>query len=134
LILLAWRLVMRAALLTVLLLLPASVGLAAPVGAPETRFSLPSQETFAARYALARANADAALPDSGNSRTRYIPSDQGFGIGPIRADSADTSGFGRRHGPKPRYRLEGVSVFGGSIGGSIDGRGAMLSLHWRDSR
>ncbi len=30
-----------------------------------------------------------------------------------------------------RYRLEGVSVLGGSISGSVDGRGARLFVKWR---
>ncbi len=30
-----------------------------------------------------------------------------------------------------RYRLEGVSLLGGSISGSVDGRGARLFVKWR---
>jgi hypothetical protein len=31
---------------------------------------------------------------------------------------------------KPHYRLEGVSLLGGSVGGSVDTRGGMLTLNW----
>jgi hypothetical protein len=121
---------MRAAVLTGLLLLPVSAAFAAPLSAPESHLTLPSQEMLTARYALARADADATLPDAGGERIRYQPADRRFGFGPVRADGEDASGLGRRHAPRPRYRLEGVSLLGGSVGGSIDGRGAMLSLHW----
>jgi hypothetical protein len=121
---------MRAVLMGLLLL--AAPAASADPFAP-SKITLPSQETFAGRFAAAQARAKATLPDDYGSHAHYIPSDGGFGIGLLRAHGTDTAGFGRRHGPKPRYRLDGVSVLGGSIGGSVDGRGAMLSLHWSDN-
>jgi hypothetical protein len=124
---------MRAAVLTGLLVLTAPAVNANPFALPDNqppRLTLPSQDAFAGRYAQARAKADSALLDDETGRLHYTPSAGGFGIGPIRADGADADGLGRRHGPKPHYRLDGVSVLGGSVGGSVDGRGAMLSLHW----
>jgi hypothetical protein len=117
---------MRAAALTGLLLLTASPVCANPFALPQSQHITLSP--VAARYAVARD--DSVLLNEDRARVHYTPSQRGFGIGPIRADGADSDGLGRRHGPRPRYRLEGVSVLGGSIGGSIDGRGAMLNLHW----
>jgi hypothetical protein len=60
-----------------------------------------------------------------------LPPSPGFSIGPLHAE-----GFSREVGKngrvrfKPHYRLEGVSVLGGSIGGSVSTRGGMLTLNW----
>ena len=127
---------MRAAVLTGLLIFAASAACAKPFAVsdnPPIRINLPTQDTLISRYALARARADSPLLDEDSSRSHYTPSNNGFGIGPIRADGNETVGLGRRGSPKPRYRLEGVSVLGGSVGGTIDGRGAMLALHWGDT-
>jgi hypothetical protein len=124
---------MRAAWLTGIVLLAASAATASPLTFADNRPSrliLPSQDTVVGRYALAREQADSVLLGNEASRTHYTPSKSSFGLGPIRADGAQEEGFGRRRGLRPRYRLEGVNVLGGSVGGSIDGRGAMLSLHW----
>lgn len=121
---------MRAAALTGLLLLTATAVQANPLALPENQHIAISQASLTARYALAREKDDSVLLDENSARIHYTPSQRGFSIGPIRADGADADGLGRRHGLRPRYRLEGVSVLGGSIGGSVDGRGAMLSLHW----
>ncbi|HEY1837733.1 MAG TPA: hypothetical protein VGG36_08765 [Rhizomicrobium sp.] len=122
---------MRAVVLTGLLLLTASAVHANPLSLSESqRLTLPSADVMAGRYALVRARAQSMLPDRDAIHVHYTPSQRGFGIGPLRADGTDSGGLGRRHGLKPHYRLEGVRLLGGSIGGSIDGRGAMLSLHW----
>lgn len=125
---------MRAAMMTGLLVFVASAACAKPFAIPDSptsRITLPSQAALDSYYALARA--DSPLLHEDSSRFHYTPSNDGFGIGPIRADGNETVGLGRRGGPKPRYRLEGVSVLGSSVGGTIDGRGAMLALHWGDS-
>jgi hypothetical protein len=122
---------MRAAVLTGCLLLTASEVHANPLAFPQNqRLAMPSADVMAGRDALARARAQLSLPDREIIHVRYTPSQHGFGIGPLRADGSDMDGLGRRRGLKPHYRLEGVRLLGGSIGGSIDGRGAMLSLHW----
>jgi hypothetical protein len=122
---------MRAAALTGLLVLTAFAANANPLAAPDNEhFTLPSQDAVAGRYALARARADSALLGGDTARVHYTPTERGFSIGPLRADGAQEVGLGRRGGFKPHYRLEGVSVMGGSVGGTVDGRGAMLSLRW----
>lgn len=122
---------MRAAALTGLLVLTAFAAHANPLAISDShRLTLPSPDATAERYALARARADSVLLDGDTTRVHYTPSRRGFSIGPFHADGTEEVGLGRRGGFKPHYRLEGVSVMGGSVGGSVDGRGAMLSLHW----
>lgn len=124
---------MRAAWLTGIVLLAASAVTASPLTFADNRPSrliLQSQDTVVGRYVLAQARADSVLLGDEAARTHYTPSRSSFGLGPIRADGAQEEGFGRRHALRPRYRLEGVNILGGSVGGTIDGRGAMLNLHW----
>ena len=49
----------------------------------------------------------------------------GLSLGPIRAESETINGHRRMH-----YRLDGLSVLGGDVGGSLGHGGAMLTLHW----
>lgn len=51
----------------------------------------------------------------------------GISLGPLRTEFGGTTG---RHMHLATVRLEGVSVFGGSIGGSIDSRSARVTLSW----
>jgi hypothetical protein len=54
----------------------------------------------------------------------------GFSIGPIHADAITRySRSGKPH-LAPHYRIDGVTVLGGSLGGSVDGRGGMVTLNW----
>lgn len=122
---------MRAAALTGLVVLTAFAAHANPLAIPDRQhLVLPSSDAIAGRYALERARADSVLLEGDAARVHYTPSGRGFSIGPFEADGTTEVGLGRRGGFKPHYRLEGVSVIGGSIGGSVDGRGAMLSLRW----
>lgn len=59
------------------------------------------------------------------------PSSSGFSIGPIHADMMTRTSRSGRVSFKPHYRLDGVTFLGGAIGGSIDGRGGMLTLEWK---
>jgi hypothetical protein len=62
-----------------------------------------------------------------------VPSAQnpGLSIGPFRAEAVTRyGGRGRRSHMAPHYRLEGVTLLGGAIGGSVDGRGGMVTLEW----
>ena len=52
----------------------------------------------------------------------------GISFGPIHAESEVVNG--RRH---VRYRLDGPTLLGGDIGGSVSRHGAMLTLHWTPS-
>ena len=49
----------------------------------------------------------------------------GLSFGPVHAESETVNGHRRVH-----YRVEGLSLFGGDIGGSVGHGGAMLTLHW----
>jgi hypothetical protein len=63
---------------------------------------------------------------------REAPSStRGFSIGPFHAEGITNEfGRGRHPHPTPHYRLEGVTVLGGAVGGSVDGRGGMVTLDW----
>lgn len=52
----------------------------------------------------------------------------GISFGPIHAESEIVNG--RRH---VHYRVEGLTLLGGDIGGSVSRHGAMLTLHWTSS-
>ncbi len=52
-------------------------------------------------------------------------SNSGLSFGPIHAESETINGHRRVH-----YRVEGLSLFGGDVGGSVGRGGAMLTLHW----
>jgi hypothetical protein len=49
----------------------------------------------------------------------------GLSLGPIHAESETINGHRRMH-----YRVDGLSVLGGDVGGSLGHGGAMLTLHW----
>ncbi|HEX3430667.1 MAG TPA: hypothetical protein VHT03_07255 [Rhizomicrobium sp.] len=51
----------------------------------------------------------------------------GINLGPLHTQFGGTTG---RHLHVATVKLEGVSVFGGSIGGSIDSRSARITLSW----
>ena len=53
------------------------------------------------------------------------PQAGGLSFGPIHAESETINGHRRLH-----YRVEGLSLFGGDIGGSVGRGGGMLTLHW----
>jgi len=109
------------------------------------REPLPAHEPLVARE-LPATHEPLALPDQMHFTMRHRadlpllgpqptpPPSPGFSIGPIRAE-----GFSAQLGKngklrfKPHYRLDGVSVFGGSIGGSIDTRGGIVTLNWKTS-
>jgi len=70
------------------------------------------------------------LPLLGPARPMPGGDNSGFSIGPIHADAITRySRSGKPH-LAPHYRLEGVTVLGGSLGGSVDGRGGMVTLNW----
>ncbi|HEY2032546.1 MAG TPA: hypothetical protein VGH02_02535 [Rhizomicrobium sp.] len=57
-----------------------------------------------------------------------MPAASGISFGPVHAESEMVNG--RRH---VHYRLDGLTLLGGDIGGSVSGHGAMLTLHWSSS-
>lgn len=70
------------------------------------------------------------LPLLGPQRPMPGLQNSGFSIGPIHAEAITR--YSRSGKPRlaPHYRLDGVTVLGGSVGGSIDGRGGMVTLNW----
>ena len=57
-----------------------------------------------------------------------MPAASGISFGPIHAESYVVNG--RRH---VHYRLDGLTLLGGDVGGSVGRHGAMLTLHWTPS-
>ena len=51
----------------------------------------------------------------------------GFSLGPLRA-GVGTMGIKRAH--LATFRVDGVTIFGANIGGSVDGRSAHIVLSW----
>ena len=75
-----------------------------------------------------------SLPLLGPERPLPGGGASGFSIGPLHADAVTR--FSGRSGKAhlvPHYRLDGITVLGGSVGGSIDGRGGMVTLNWHTS-
>lgn len=81
---------------------------------------------FQPRYAEPPSEAP-ILPQARDAPTPFGA--RGLSIGPFRLDSQSES-TGRKQRHVARIRLDGVSFLGASIGGSVDGRGATVSLHW----
>jgi hypothetical protein len=52
---------------------------------------------------------------------------QGLSIGPLRVGSGGEVG---RHVHLARFRVEGVTILGGSVSGGLDGRSANVVLSW----
>jgi hypothetical protein len=72
------------------------------------------------------------LPLLGPDRGPPFAQAQGFSIGPFRAEAVTRySGRGRHQRLAPHYRLQGVTVLDGALGGSVDGRGGMVTLEWQ---
>jgi hypothetical protein len=116
---------MRAALLAVLLVLLASAAAARPVAIPDqpVQLRLPTWERMAA--AQRNTQSDFAPMDSS---APAAPS-SGLSFGPLHAETVSDARPGRRRAIL-QYRLDGMQVMGGEVGGSLGGHGAMLSLHW----
>ncbi len=120
---------MRAAVLGVLFVIAESGAHAggAAVLAPEPKsfpLALPDQPLFA--------RPPRAVEPPLLGPERQAPSAAtGLSIGPFRAVGITNElGRGRHPHPTPHYRLEGVTVLGGAVGGSVDGRGGMVTLEW----
>lgn len=123
---------MRAAVLVIPLLVAApaahaGVLLAQKFSAPEQPLALSSQHAFVPQ----RPGDDPPL--LGPERAPPASAASGFSIGPFRAEMGTSARPGRRARLSPHYRLEGVSILGGSVGGTIGRGGGMITLQWRTS-
>ncbi|HWE06649.1 MAG TPA: hypothetical protein VG274_08075 [Rhizomicrobium sp.] len=78
----------------------------------------------AARLRMAPGISFAKLPSAAPAAGISLPS---ISFGSVRAEIGGTAG-GLKHGAN--FRLEGVSLFGSSISGSVDGRSARLTFTW----
>ena len=127
---------MRSLAFAVLILaLPASV-FAAPLRSPaafhddftqhdEPRLKMPGEFAYAQPVATRSDSAFMLGPqdarwESGGAR--------GLSFGPVHAESEVINGRRRVH-----YHVDGLSLMGGEVGGSLGHGGAMLTLHWASS-
>jgi hypothetical protein len=128
---------MRAAVLTGLLLFAACPARAESFAVLHNarqpqRLALPSQDMLAGHYAARSEKADWPLLGRDAARAHFTQADSGFSIGPFHAEAGKTMGLGRKPHMAPHYRIEGLRVMGGTVGGTIDGRGALFTLHWSE--
>ncbi|HEX3673991.1 MAG TPA: hypothetical protein VHU87_06930 [Rhizomicrobium sp.] len=123
---------MRSALWAGILILAATAAAAKPPLAPEAapfQLKLPSEDRMAATYAPHAGQSDFAAIRSDTSQ----PPSGNLSLGPIHAEAVTDCEPGirsGRHRTVMQYRLDGVHMFGGNVGGSLGGRAAVLSLHW----
>ncbi len=71
------------------------------------------------------------LPLLGPERPLPASAPAGIHIGPFHAEAVTKYSRSGRARMVPQYRMDGLTVLGGDIGGSFDGRGGMVTLHWR---
>jgi hypothetical protein len=103
--------------------------LVSPAVAGPLRIASP-HDPFMPRWDVPRYAPDSGqngLPDYArlNNRSEDAAPASGLSFGPIHAESETINGHRRVH-----YRVEGLTMFGGDVGGSVGRRGAMLTLHW----
>lgn len=123
---------MRAAVLAVVMFVAAPTANAGALFGqkpftPEPGLTLPSQHVLAPH----RTSDDPPL--LGPERAPPPSAASGFSIGPFRAEAGTNFRPGHRARLSPHYRLDGVTVLGGSVGGSIGRGGGMITLQWRTS-
>jgi hypothetical protein len=84
---------------------------------------------FQPRFAAPRPDSSALIGRTGDTAMVPIAGTRGLSIGPLKLESR-TEMIGRKVHRVAHLRLDGVSILGASVGGSVDGRGATVSLHW----
>jgi len=89
-----------------------------------SQLRLPSEQDYQ-RFTI-NPSKNGLVFSSPDARAASAPS--GASLGPIRAESEVIGG--RRH---MHYRIDGLHFLGGDVGGSIGGRGTVLTLHWPPS-
>lgn len=102
--------------------------LAGPVMAGPMRIA--PHDPFLPHWNVARYTPDAeqnGLPDYARLDARAANTNpaSGLSFGPIHAQSETINGHRRVH-----YSVEGLTMFGANVGGSVGHGGAMLTLHW----
>ena len=83
------------------------------------------------RPAISSSGAGLELPASDSNRWEAGDTRTSINLGPFHTEFGGVTG---RHMHVATVKLEGVSLFGGSIGGSIDSRSARITFSWPTSR
>jgi hypothetical protein len=104
--------------------------LASPAIAGPMHVASPQRNSLLPHWDVARYTPDAerdGLPAYArlDDHPRDTAPASGLSFGPIHAESEMINGHRRVH-----YSVEGLTLFGGTVGGSVGHRGAMLTLHW----
>jgi hypothetical protein len=86
-----------------------------------THLTLPSQDDMAASFRIHSTHNPAYSPAAETAPSNGIV----FGL-----EGTTRAGDPRHVRHVLQYRLEGVSIMGGSVGGSLNGRGGVLQLQW----
>ena len=97
-----------------------------PTAAPPTRpIDLSAVGAF---HEAARRQSEPFIPHDTDDT---MPAENsGLSLGPVQTEFQRATG---KHAQFARFRLNGVTVFGAAIGGSIDGRSAHFVLSWPTS-
>jgi hypothetical protein len=95
-----------------------------------TRIDLPSADTFIYRHLRAENHAEDSAGLTLDNPHALAPSEGRSGPAlDIGAFHAEIGGTGT-HAHLAHYTLEGVSVMGGQVSGSIDGKSARIAIDW----
>ena len=104
------------------------VSLPAIAEAPPHGFRHPIDLSAPFRGAMrSQSGDDRAVLNSHGQDDNNSTETQGVSVGPLRFGSGGGMG---RHTHLARFKVEGVTIFGGSVGGSLDGRSANIVLSW----
>lgn len=74
---------------------------------------------------------DRAVLSSHDAENDSATAAQGLSLGPFHVGGFEGSdGMGRKHRRFASFRVDGVTIFGGSVAGNVDGRSANIVLSW----
>lgn len=98
-------------------------------GAPLPRIRLPLNMAITPHPRMQDDAPQLRLGGPDGTRERDLLAGSAVSIGPLKARLGGTS----RKAHIARYKLEGMDILGGSVSGTLDGRGARVYLRWPPS-
>ena len=109
---------------------PVESSASSTTSSPRTIVSKPIDLSVAGAIHGGAAAPSADLPSTSTGSWDETEARPGISVGPLHTQFGGVAGL---HMHLATVRLEGVSAFGGSIGGSIDSRSARITLTWPTS-